>query len=269
MNKWSLVVAANNEAVLSGNLLRSPEIGEARALIVQEGYISAGTAYNDGIERAESDIVVFAHQDVYLPPGWTKNFQQGLNWLNENDPTWAVAGAYGTSRSNPGMGLVYCNANQRILGQVTGRPQPVDTFDELLLVIRKSSGLRFDSKLPGFHLYGTDICMQARSQAFSCYAFEAFCIHNSTKTGMLPWAFWQAYFYIRKKWRNYLPIATPCVSITRSNWNVVANCCSGLKSRYSPRRKVFGRVADPHALAIKVESCFPQRSAGPISALAN
>ncbi len=40
-------------------------------------------------------------------------------------------------------------------------PARVATLDELLLIVKRDSGLRFDPAL-GFHLYGADICIQAR-----------------------------------------------------------------------------------------------------------
>ncbi len=52
-------------------------------------------------------------------------------------------------------------------------------LDELLLVIRRSSGLSFDDGLPSFHLYGADICLQAQMGGMKSYIITAFCIHNS------------------------------------------------------------------------------------------
>ena len=51
-------------------------------------------------------------------------------------------------------------------------PAPVATLDELLLIVRRDSGLRFDPDL-GFHLYGADICLQASEQGLAVVALDA------------------------------------------------------------------------------------------------
>ena len=51
-------------------------------------------------------------------------------------------------------------------------PARVATLDKLLLIVRRDSGLRFEREL-GFHLYGADICLQAREQRLAVVALEA------------------------------------------------------------------------------------------------
>ena len=51
-------------------------------------------------------------------------------------------------------------------------PPQVATLDELLLIVRRDSGLRFDPEL-GFHLYGADICLQASEQGLAVVALAA------------------------------------------------------------------------------------------------
>jgi hypothetical protein len=53
-------------------------------------------------------------------------------------------------------------------------PARVATLDELLLVIRRDSGLRFDHAL-GFHLYGAEICLQARERGLAVVAIGTLC----------------------------------------------------------------------------------------------
>jgi len=254
MRAWSLCVASNDQAILQENLLASPGIDECEQVIVQEGFSSAAVAYNDALDRVATDIVVFAHQDVYLPHGWVKAFQLALDRLEEGDPKWAVAGAYGTSHADPDAGLVYCVANGRMMGRVSGNLRAVDTLDELLLVVKKSSGLRFDQKIEGFHFYGTDICLEARSRGLQSYAFEVFCIHNAEKTEILPWAFWKSYFYIQKKWRRQLPIATPCIRVTAGVMDPLKHWIKSLRIYLGPVTRAESRVQDPNVLAARIQS---------------
>lgn len=73
---WSLVVACNSTVVLEVNLLRSVEVKKALDIVVQKGAKSAAIAYNAGIDVCRSDLIVFAHQDIYLPEGWAEKLEK-------------------------------------------------------------------------------------------------------------------------------------------------------------------------------------------------
>jgi GT2 family glycosyltransferase len=212
---WTLIVAVNHEEVLQGTLLKSPDIDERCQVILKRGYATAGQAYNAGIVEAKNEILVFAHQDVYLPQGWLNGLRASLAQLDDRDPNWGVLGPSGVAPSTDFAGHVYSTGLRRTLGAPFDRPMECLTLDEMLLVKRRSSGLMFDERLPGFHLYGTDICLEARGRYVKSYVIPAFCIHNSNGIVRLPKSFWQAYLYLRRKWWNQLPIFTPCTTITR------------------------------------------------------
>lgn len=218
---WSLVVAANSNAVLNQNLLKSACIDGRCQVIAKWGFASAGAAYNAGLDEARHEIVVFAHQDIYLPYDWATKLEVALKHLAEIDPDWGVLGVYGVAQSGQPAGHVHTTG----LGQTLGAPfegvVEAQTLDEVVLILRASSGLRFDERLPGFHLYGTDICTEAGRRGMKDYIFAGFCIHNSNGIPALPWAFWKGYLYLRRKWWDRLPIATSCTTITRSAWSVV------------------------------------------------
>jgi hypothetical protein len=92
-------------------------------------------------------------------------------------------------------------------------PAKVATLDELLLVVRRDSGLRFDPDL-GFHLYGADICRQARERGLAVVAVGALCHHNS-RSLVLPESFYHSAAVFARKWSHRLPVATPCIIIDR------------------------------------------------------
>jgi hypothetical protein len=93
-------------------------------------------------------------------------------------------------------------------------PARLTTLDELLLVVRRDSPLRFDPAL-GFHLYGADICLQAAERGLAVVALGALCHHNSRSIG-LPQAFYASAEVFARKWGHRLPVATPCVIIDRN-----------------------------------------------------
>lgn len=215
-NAFTIVAAVNNRKVLQQNLLRSPGIveGHRHQLLVKEGYRSASAAYDSAMDEASNDIVIFAHQDVYLPPAWFDQLTASLKALNKSGHRWGVLGCFGTRKDCNGLGRVY-STGWGLQGTELQQPEPVDTLDELVLIVRKSSGLRFDTALPNFHLYGTDICLSARHAGLQCFAIPAFCVHNTSQLLKLPGEFYECYWWVKAKWRAYLPIYTSCITISR------------------------------------------------------
>lgn len=244
-----VVTKSGNPSTFMNNFAASPcleGIG-ANRIIVQEGFSSVGTAYNDAIERAETDLIVFAHQDVYFPRDWLANLSRSLRMLEESDPNWGVLGCSGVNNLGLQAGYLY-SVGLGILGEPFERPVAIDTLDEFILILRKSSGLRFDPTHPHFHFYGTDICMSARKQNRRCYAISAFSVHN-TSYGPLSPEFYRCYWHARKKWREYLPIQTTCIRITRWNEDLILrrlkHVCFILLGR---NMKALPRLEDPRSV---------------------
>lgn len=263
---WDVIVAANDRSVLEGCLLSSPAIHQAHQLMVQWGFAAAARAYNDGLKKTSSEVVVFAHQDVYLPMGWDKWLTSSLEWLSANDSAWAVAGVFGIGIDDQFKGQVYCTRNKRVVGTPLCEPVQALALDELLLIVRRSAEIHFDERLPGFHLYGTDICLEARRRALHSYVVPAFCIHNSSGWVFLPWAFWRSYFYLRRKWWNQLPLKTPCTVIQRKATPVITTPAMSFYHHCLRRRPVGMRVNEPAKLfetilrsgQLSLKACGPQ-----------
>jgi hypothetical protein len=245
---WSLVSAVNNEAVLRSCLLSSPDLSSVSEVLLQRGYTSAASAYNAAIVAAKTDVLVLAHQDVFLPKGWAGQLERSLAGLAKADPQWAVAGVWGGREFGQFQGHLYCAGLQRVLGQSTAQTAEVTSLDEVLLILRKSSGVRFDERLSGFHMYGTDICLEAKARGLKSYAISAFCIHNTNGYRMLPLDFWKSYLFLRRKWRTELPVATSCTKITTGCWPMIwwniDRAANVLLRRHHPGR----RVSNPAAL---------------------
>jgi hypothetical protein len=220
-NVTFVVSKSGDPSLFQRNFAASPclkGIGPDR-IIVQEGFASAAIAYNEAIEKAQTDLIVFAHQDVYFPAEWLTDLNRSLTALENSDPNWGVLGCSGVSYRDRRAGYVH-SVGLGMLGEPFEQPTPIDTLDECILILRKSSGLRFDPTLPYFHFYGTDICMSAREQKRVCYAISAFSVHN-TSYGHLAPEFYKCYWHVKKRWRKYLPIQTTCIKVTRWNGELI------------------------------------------------
>jgi hypothetical protein len=141
-----------------------------------------------------------------------------------------------------------------ILGKTFSAPVRIDTLDEFFLIMRKSSGLTFDATLPHFHLYGTDICMAARQKMKACYAISAFSVHNTATTSLAP-EFFECYWHIRRRWKQFLPIQASCIRISRWNRDLIVRRIKGTyfslvgKASQPTRRMEDPRCASPLALS--------------------
>jgi len=248
MIDWSIIVAVDDETVLQNNLLRSHDVENVSMLSIHKGYANAGQAYNEGIDRTCSEILVFLHQDVYLPGGWVDRLGSCINRLKERDPDWGVLGVYGIDDRSCSVGHVYSTGLTSVLGRAFKEPVEVTALDELLLVLRRGSGLRFDEGLPGFHLYGADICLEARRRGLKSYVIPNFCIHNSNGLRVLPWAYWRSYRYMQKKWSRVLPIPTLCMPLTRSGVPILGHYLRWWMAGRWEKQKVGKRCSDPEAL---------------------
>ncbi len=244
----TIIAAVNNDQVLNSCLLSSPDLKSGIELLLLRGHTSAASAYNAGICQAKGEYLVFIHQDVYLAEGWVERLRAALEHLSSKDPNWGVLGVWGINPAGQGVGYLYCTAIGRQLGEAFAGCKEVRSLDEVLLITRKSSGLQFDESVGGFHMYGTDICLEAARRGMRSYAISAFCIHNSNGYGMLPWDFWRACLQMRTKWRAVLPVITPCAEITNwcvpmIRWNIVQGL-NVLLGRHKPGR----RLPDPAQL---------------------
>jgi hypothetical protein len=181
---------------------------------------SAAAGLNLGLDRAQHDWIVSVHQDVFLPSAWDHQLEKQLREAERRFGPIGVAGVYGVSEVVVGqdqplaarrIGRVVDRG--RMLDEAHERPAPVATLDELLLVVRREIPQRFDPAL-GFHLYGADLCLQARERGLAVVAVDAMCHDNSRSAGLPESSFRSARVFARK-WAHRLPIATPCVVFGR------------------------------------------------------
>jgi hypothetical protein len=244
-----VVPVTRERQVVRTNFLASPGLRRSNGhqLLLQENFNSASAAYNDAIEKSCNDLMVFAHQDIILPEPWLLQLETAIEHLEIMDPRWGVLGCYGMSSAGTGHGHVY-SSGRRVFGGPFERPVRVQTLDEIVLVLRKSAGLRFDEALPHFHLYGADICLRAAERGMDSYAISAFCIHNTHQILVLPKEFYTCARYIRRVWRQHLPVHTTCLRLTEFNLPLYARRFNELG--LCIRRKKIGarRLANPQEL---------------------
>jgi len=205
----SFVACVNDTDQLKSNLLASPCLGPGtpHEVLLYEGMGSAAEGLNRGLREAKNETIVFVHQDVFLPSWWPA--QLALQWSKAENSGGRidVAGAFGVRYREGGrthVGRVI--DRDRMLAMDIELPADVDGLDELLIVVKKQTPLRFEPAV-GWHLYGTDLALQAHVAGLRTVVLDLPCHHNS-----LLKEFGGAYRYsesvLARKWPTELPIVT-------------------------------------------------------------
>ncbi|MBE2275271.1 MAG: hypothetical protein IAE87_03130 [Rhodobacteraceae bacterium] len=228
--KIGLVAASHSPALLAANLGRSPCLASL-PLHVEADAPSAAVAYNRALDTTDAEVVVFLHHDVYLPRGWDMLLRARLDQLAGIDPDWALFGPFGVALDAAHVGPVWSSSLGQIVGRVPLTPVEVQSFDELMIVLRRSSGLRFDEALPGWHLYGTDIVAQARARGLRAWAGGLPVIHNDRYHQALGEDFAESYSFMRRKWAAALPLRSPITKISRSGLHLLRDRWRARKSQ--------------------------------------
>lgn len=214
LDQVCIVCASNDEECLTRNLMASPMIAEGGVPVhVERGAPSASIAYNRGLDATTAPYVIFAHQDVYFPPHWEEKLAATIARLDTEHPEWALVAPFGMSLDSRHIGDVWSTSQSDRVGAPVSAPTEVQSFDELVIVLRRDTGIRFDEKLPLYHLYGTDIVQIARAAAKGAYVADLPVVHNDGFHEKLRADFTAGYTYVRRKWRHALPLRTPVVKI--------------------------------------------------------
>lgn len=246
----AIVAACNNEGILNANLKRSPVVAEGHIpLHVEWNAPSAAIAYNRALAATDAQIIIFAHQDVFLPRGWETVLFARIAELERKHPDWALLGSYGVAENGGRFGPVWSSSLGSIVGRVPMEPVKVQSFDEHLFVMRRDAGLQFDEGLPGFHLYGTDIVQIARNAGRGSYAMALPLIHNDGFKEQLGDDYLEGYRFMQKKWRDRLPLLTPVSKVTWHGLNLRRSRWRALSSRRVRIDNAVPNVCDPRIYA--------------------
>jgi GT2 family glycosyltransferase len=151
------------------------------------GEYSAAQALNIGIDKSRSDLIVMCHQDVSFIDNWADNLFCRIKEIETQTKKWGVLGTAGIKPVNTHgaetAGLVYQDMQKTVSWGPTRNVNfcPMQTFDEHCMIIRKSSGLKFDEIFNGFHFYGADISLLSLQRGFENFGIICPPIHWANK----------------------------------------------------------------------------------------
>jgi hypothetical protein len=257
-------VRSSDAELLESNLARSPEIASGEVgLTVLWNQTSAAGAYARAMETASAETLVFTHADVYFTEGWFNRLAWEVERLGRLDHDWAVASVSGVTPSGEWVGRIWdCSLaplfarlykNSGIYGKALAAPVQIASLDESAFIVRRAAGITFDSNIPDFHLYGTDLVLEAERRGKRSYGLDMPILHNAKPGLQLSPEFIQSYKYMARKWRDRLPIITPYGILTSNPfWLPLRRLRIRYKAIFKRSTYSTQRILDPRAKAVEL-----------------
>jgi 2-polyprenyl-3-methyl-5-hydroxy-6-metoxy-1,4-benzoquinol methylase len=215
---FSVIVAVNRPWQFALNTARSPGLREVQADVVPvEGAASAASAFEAGAARTRHAWRLFAHQDVYFPVGTGFALAQQLGELERMGYAGAPVGVAGLQPEPGGRGVSYAGmVIDRIKLFDHGPASNAVSIDELAVALHRDTPLAIDAAL-GWHLWATDLCLQARRLAGGAIGqvLSVPLFHNSVSTWTLPRQFQDSADILLDKYPELAAIPTLCGLLAR------------------------------------------------------
>ena len=175
------------------------------------------------IAAARGRFIILVHQDVLLLKDGRKELLERLAELDQLDPNWALAGnAGGTAPGRLAIRISDPHGENQALGPFPARAA---ALDENFIVLRRSALLSPSRGLAGFHLYGADLCLQARFKGMTAYVVDFHLRHLGV--GTVDRAFRQGRDALERAYHRRLKgglVQTNCdlIVITGGPWWLIA-----------------------------------------------
>ncbi len=145
--------------------------------------------------------LIYCHQDILLNQG--HGFDQLLKVMQEldaKDPDWAVAGNAGVNNRGE-LVLRITDPNEAPQWQ-GGLPARVQSLDENFLVINPKKNIQVSEEVKGFfHLWATDLCLDATFKGYNCYVVD-FHLEHLSKGKFRPEVLLDVTQRLQKKWSD-------------------------------------------------------------------
>lgn len=122
------------------------------------------------INQSVGRYIVLCHQDIRMLNDDKSTLLSRLNELEQRDSAWAVVGNAGKTHSGDYKIRI---SDRHGKDQNRGPfPAKVVSLDENFMVLKRSALLGLSTDLTGYHLYGTDICIQANVRGRQAYVID-------------------------------------------------------------------------------------------------
>jgi hypothetical protein len=137
----------------------------------------AFSAINLFLNRAQGKYIIICHQDVLINKDGIEELRKCLKELDIKDPNWGICGNAGAVGPNH---IVYHISYPDGTFMNKGNfPLKVSAIDENFILVKSAAHLKVSNNLKGFHLYATDLVLQAELNGYSSYVISFNLTHKS------------------------------------------------------------------------------------------
>ena len=198
----------------------------------KQTYKNASDAINEGVKRANGDILIWCHQDIILEDN--KTFYKIQDYLHQNKKC-GILGVAGTRKENKKEKTVITNMvhgkDKKIAGNKNiYEPEECETLDECILAMRKDMFYNCNlekSNIYTWHLYGTEYSIKVKQNGYQVIVFPIKCWHLSEGS-----SFDESYFKQIKKLAKIYKKQMKVIRTTMGIWYTNI-CLLNLKIIYS------------------------------------
>lgn len=138
---------------------------------------SAAQALNYLGKQAQGEYLMFVHQDVIL---LSERWLQDTEIILASISDLGVAGCAGVDENGQQQGFL--RDRYHLWGKPFAEPRAAQTLDESVLIVPHPvfRDIQFDEEnFTGWHCYGADYCLRAKSSRLGIYVIPNFIYHNS------------------------------------------------------------------------------------------
>lgn len=148
-------------------------------------FTSSYKALNTAADTANGNFLIYCHDDIVVKEDWLNSIATNIESLNRQAINWGVLGSAGiTLEDKSAFFLIDEEGNE--LWKTDSSIQhdkpyyEVKSLDEMCLITDRNKNIRFsDNDLSGFHFYGINLCLVAKSRGMNNYAINSYIHHKS------------------------------------------------------------------------------------------
>ncbi len=142
-----------------------------------QNYTDAYKGLNRFLHYAKGKYIIICHQDILLNKDRMENLDEKLGELDHLDPNWAACGNAGAA--GPNYIVYHISYPNDVFKHKGSFPLKVSSLDENFLLVKSEARLAVSNDLQGFHLYGTDLVLNAELRGYTSYAIAFNLTHKS------------------------------------------------------------------------------------------
>lgn len=210
----SLICCYNNKKMLDDFLidsLQQSKNSEYELIDIDNRnnlFSSVAKAYNQGIQKAKGEWIMFCHQDIAFRPDFITEISSFLE--KQALKKECIYGFAGIDKT----GVVYSNiqrkdSRQYIVKNQLFEPKSVVSLDECCFIIRRDylfSIGGFDEKIcDNWHMYCVELCLRCLEQGGDVICVPNIVYHKTGReniSGLLDFNFLKSFYRVAKRYRN-------------------------------------------------------------------